>query len=377
MKTINIGIIGFGYMGKMHTMCYENLKYYYALDAQINLYAVVSHKFQDELPVKFQVVYDDYHQLIEDDKVDVIDICMPNYMHKEILIEAIKHNKYIYCEKPLTINLKESKKVMEAYKKYNYSRSNRVTFEYRFVPAIIRAKQIIEEGKLGKIVQFNCKYYGSEFLDPNRCISWQSTKEKSGGGVLYALGTHAVDLINYLVGDVAKVYGEKKTYFDKRPVMGHPEIKADVEIEDILNIMLTCKNGAMGTLLLSQVAAGAGVDLSFEIYGEHGAVKFDQSEPNIIKFYDDTEAKSPTGGYCGYKSIETMQKYGGAAVFPPPRVNISWSRYHIASVYDFIKGITEDTITIPNLEDGYKVSCVTDAIYRSCESGQPERVEEA
>ena len=138
---LNIGIIGFGYMGKMHAMCYENIKFYYNADLEVNLYAVVTSKTQEELPVKFEKIYSTYEELLMDENVDVIDICSPNYMHAQVLIKAIEKNKHIYCEKPLSINLESAKMVMEAYKKYNYSKVSRVTFEYRFVPAIIRQKR--------------------------------------------------------------------------------------------------------------------------------------------------------------------------------------------------------------------------------------------
>ena len=123
------------------------------------------------------------------------------------------------------------------------------------------------------------------------------------------------------------------------------------------------------------MAAGAGIDFSIEIYGEKGAIKFSQENPNVLMFFDNTEVKIPNGGISGYKAIETMQKYDNAAVFPPPRVNITWSRYHIASVYDFIAAVGEDRKSSPDIRDGYEVMKITDAIYRSCESGMIERIE--
>lgn len=106
---LNIGIIGFGYMGKMHAMCYENIKFYYNTDLEVNLYAVVTSKTQEELPVKFKKIYSTYEELLMDENVDVIDICSPNYMHAQVLIKAIEKNKHIYCEKPLSINLVSAK----------------------------------------------------------------------------------------------------------------------------------------------------------------------------------------------------------------------------------------------------------------------------
>lgn len=373
---LNIGIIGFGYMGKMHAMCYENIKFYYNTDLEVNLYAVVTSKTQEELPVKFKKIYSTYEELLMDENVDVIDICSPNYMHAQVLIKAIEKNKHIYCEKPLSINLESAKMVMEAYKKYNYSKVSRVTFEYRFVPAIIRAKEMIDEGRIGKIINFNFRYYGCEFLDPQRPISWQSDKEMSGGGVLYAMGTHSLDLIRYLVGDVKSVFAQKKTHFKKRKLKENPSVVKDVNIEDIINIQMNCDNEVMGTLILSQVAAGSGIDFTFEIYGENGCIKFNHENPNVIYYFDNKDEKEPHGGFGGFKSIETTQKYGKAAVFPPPRVNISWSRYHIASLYQFLNGVSTETKVHPDIVDGYAVQLLTDAIYKSAETGNIEQVEQ-
>lgn len=374
MKVLKVGIVGFGYMGKMHSLCYSNIPYYYKTDIHPELYAVASSKSPGDIPVAFEKYYATADELVDDPEVDIIDICSPNYMHKDLLLKAIANNKYIYCEKPLAANYSDAEEIMDALRKYGYNKTNRVVFEYRFIPAIIRAKQIIKSGGIGRIINFNFRYYGSEFLDPERPISWQSTKALSGGGVLYALGTHSIDLIRFLIGDISSVFAQKETYFKKRPLKNSPGQFADVGIEDLVNAQMSCVEGAVGTLQLSQVAAGCGTDFTFEIYGEKGALRFNHANANVLQYYSNLEDKSPCGGFDGWKSIETTQKYGGQAVFPPPRVTISWIRYHIASVYDFLCAISEGRDSAPDLKDGYMVSRVTDAIYRSCVSGHIEIV---
>ena len=376
MDTLRIGLIGFGYMGKMHSFCYQNLQYYYRFPhpVKIELYALATTSQGTGLPVEFTKIYHDYRELIQDEKVDVVDICAPNFMHKDILLAAIRANKAIFCEKPLALNLTEAKEVVEAMEASNYRKTNRIAFEYRFSPAVLRAKELIEEGRLGDLIQFNVKYYGSEFLDPKRPISWQSTKDKAGGGVTYALGTHAIDLIEYLVGPVEQVYAFQKTVFKERPIKGTHEL-GRMELEDIMNVLCQCRGDIPGTLLLSQVAAGAGIDFSFEIYGKKGAVKFNQATPNTLWYFDDTLPKAPHGGYSGYQAIETMQKYDGDAIFPPPRVDISWSRYHMASIYDFVKAVVENRESAPSLWDAFQVQRVTDAIFASAREKKIRTVE--
>lgn len=362
--TINIGLIGYGYMGKMHTLCYENIKYYYDLNGKkINLYAISSSKDVSEMGI-YKKTYSDYKDLINDENVDVVDICLPNSMHKEVVIEAIKAGKHIYCEKPLTLNLEEANEVMKVMKETSYKGISRMVFEYRFIPAIMRAKQMIDEGLIGKIINFNFIYYGSEFLNPNRPISWQSTKEIAGGGVLYALGSHAIDLIHYLVGDITSLYAKTKTHYKERPLKDLSGFKK-VETEDIVNAQLVVGDDILGTLALSQMAAGSGTDVKFEIYGELGSIKFDHSNPNVIKYFSADDIDNPIGGMSGFKEIETTQKYPKPAIFPPPRVNISWIRYHIASQFDFIQAVFENKETSPDIKDGFKVQKVMEKIYES------------
>ena len=354
-------------------MSYENLKFYYKEVPDINLYAVASAEAElAALPINVEKRYTDWRELVADEQVDIVNICAPNNLHAQMLCAAMRAGKYIYCEKPLAIDLESAKQVMAVMRETGYKKTARLNFEYRFVPAIMRAKQMLEEGAIGKLVQFNFKYYGSEFIDPNRPISWQSTQAMAGGGVLYALGTHSLDLIRYLLGDVDRVFALKSTHFKQRPLAGSGK-PADVEIEDIVNVQLDC-NGVPGTLLLSQVAAGASTDATFEIYGERGAIKFDQANPNYIQYFSNDDVKEPVGGYSGWKHIETTQKYGGKAVFPPPRVNISLLRYHIAGIFDFVDAVAQGKQSHPDILDGFRVQEITDAIYRSAKEERPVSV---
>ncbi len=374
MKKIKIGLIGFGYMGRMHSMSYDNLKYYYKNIPEVSVYAVSATEPElAALPMPVCKTYPNWQDLVADPEVDVIDICAPNHLHVEMLCAAIHAGKPIYCEKPLSAELSSAKQVMDAIKETGYNQTNRISFIYRFIPAVMRARQLLDEGAIGKLVQFNMRYYGSEFIDPARPISWQSTKAMSGGGVLYALGTHSLDLIRHLVGETDSVFALQNTHFKQRPVAGSSEM-AKVDIEDILNIQLDC-GGVPGTLLLSQVATGASVDLTFELYGEKGAIKFDHANPNYIHYYNNELPKEPIGGFGGWQMIETSQKFGGDAVFPPPRVNIAVPRYHMASIYDFVHAVAEGRSTTPNLLDGFRVQELTDAIYASAEKREIVQVQ--
>ena len=191
---------------------------------------------------------------------------------------------------------------------------------------------------------------------------------------MYAMGTHSIDAIRYLVGDIQEVSAQQRTHFKERPLKENPAERKKVEIEDIMNVQMCCEGDVVGNLLLSQVAAGSGIDFCFEIYGEKGAIKFDHTNANVIYYYNNEDPKEPIGGMGGFKAIETTQKYGGEAVFPPPRVTIAWSRYHIASIYDFIHAVACGEKSHPDFYDGYQVQKVTDAIYRSASTHKIENI---
>ncbi len=357
-KELNIAVIGYGYMGKVHTLCYKNLPFYYNLpDTKLNLYAVMDVRREIQKEAGFTKFFNDYEKLLADPKVDVVDICTPNFMHKPILMKAIKANKAIYCEKPLALNLNEAEEIIEVLNKSNSSLIHRIVFEYRFLPAVMKAKELIFGGFIGKIINFNFRYYGSEYIHKNHNLEkWQTNKEKAGAGVLYAMGSHVIDLIHYLIGEIVEVNAWAKIYNNFSDIKYRKET---IEIEDIINAQIKVNNGSIGVLMISQVAAGSGIDLQFEIYGEKGSLKFDHSNPNVLKYFKIDEE------FSGFKEIETMQKYPSPAVFPPPRVNISWIRYHIASQFNLINAVLNNEQARPNLIDGYKVQKVMSKILQS------------
>ena len=196
-------------------------------------------------------------------------------------------------------------------------------------------------------------------------MSWRLEKEKAGGGALFDLGSHIIDLINWLLGDYKSVFATTETFIKKRPEKkGSKELKK-VEIDDLALLQVRMKSGALGTLEFSRLATGTNDEFRIEIHGDKGAIYFNSIEPNWVTVYDVREEGEPVGGKRGFKKIETVQRYPEPAKFPGPKFAIGWLRYHIASQYDFITNIANGKEASSSFKDGYKVQELMEAAYIS------------
>ncbi len=363
-KELGIGIVGFGFMGKVHTYGYINMPLFYQpCPARINLVGVCSaHKETAEAAKKmagFGFATTSYEDLLEREDIDIIDCCIPNYLHKGLLISALKAGKHIYCDKPLAMNLKEAKEILKATEKSDSV--HQMTFEYRFIPAVMRARKLVEEGFLGDVFSFRGLCLHSGYISPSRPLSWRLDKEKAGAGALFDLGSHVLDLLYYLLGEYKAVFATTPTFIKERPLPDDPTRKVPVEVDDIAFLQIEMKNGAFGTVEASRLATGTNDELRIEIHGNKGAMRFNLMDPNWLEIYDTRDPKEPMGGLRGFKKIETVQHYPTPAILPDPKLPIGWMRYHIASQFDFIKRVAEKKEGNPGFFDGYKVQEIMEA----------------
>jgi len=373
MKELRVGLIGYGFIGRVHTLAYQSIPFYYdPLPCKIRLVGVSSGHEESCRKAVAQAGYEfwttDWRELVERDDIDIIDCCAPNFLHKDIVIQALQSGKHVYCEKPLAMNLAEARQILEAAKR---SRTKaQVVFMYRFIPAMMRAKQLVEEGFLGRPFSFRAAYLHSGYIDASRPLTWRLDKAKGGGGALFDIGSHVLDLIRVLLGDFKSVFATTETFIKQRPLPDAPGKMGKVEVDDLSLLMLKMKNGALGTLEASRVATGTNDELRLEVHGDQGALRFNLMDPNWLETYDVREPGEPIGGRRGFKKIETVQRYPKPAGFPGPKFSIGWIRYHIASLHSFLTNIVEDHPCCPSLEDGVRIQELMEAAYRSAEEGQ-------
>jgi len=371
MEKIGIGLLGYGGIGKIHTYCYRQLPLLYPGELpEIVLEGVCtsSPESADRAAQAggFRRGFTSVADLLQQEEVDVVDCCLPNFLHREALLRAFEAGKHVYCEKPLARTAEEARQIAAAAVKHGVEVG--VTFNFRFVPALMRAKQLIDEGRLGKVYSFRAEYFHTGYQDPDRPMSWRMRKEQSGGGALVDLGSHVIDLIRHLLGEFASVRGMVQTYIDQRPIAKKSKEKEEVTVDDAAWLEVRLKNGGIGTIEVSRFATGALDDLNIEIYGEKAAVMFRLMDANWLYWYDATRPGGSMGGERGWTRLETVQHYPGATL-PPPRSIVGWTRTHAENQYGFLKAISQGKTSQPGMIDGLRCQLIMDATYRSAENG--------
>lgn len=367
MDEIRVGVIGFGFMGKTHTYGYKTIPLYYSnLPFKIKLVGVcdtnpeVAAKAQETLGFEFATSNPD--EVLNRSDINVVNVCTPNIYHKESVLKAIKAGKNVYCDKPLATRFEETKEITDVLKQYGVI--TQMALQYRFFPAVMRAKEILEEGGIGKIMSFRGCYLHSSAIDPNKPLGWKQDKKFGGGGVLFDLGSHILDVIYYLLGEYSSVFANTEIIYPRRPDKNGNMVA--VEADDLAFMMLKLKAGGTGIIEASKVATGVNDELRFEIHGDKGAVRFNLMEPNWLDYYDNTLPDAHYGGNKGYTRIECVQRFkkpGGD--FPNPKFSIGWIRSHVHSLYNFLSCVYEKREASPSFKDGAYIQYVMEKAYES------------
>ncbi len=365
-KKLGIGIIGFGNMGKAHLFSINSLSLFYEnsdFSASVRALCTAHPKKAESIAQKYGIVaaYENEDALIEADDIDVVDICTPNIYHFETVKKAIAAGKHVLCEKPLCVTRDEAIELLELSKQAEQNgQICGVVFNNRFLSPIVKAKELIENGRLGRILSFRAEYLHNSCLDLGKKAGWKQTKE-FGGGVLYDLGSHVIDLIYYLCGEFYSVFGTKQIAFSKR--LGIDGKTWTTNADEAFYMTATLKNGAKGTITASKLTMGANDDLTIEIFGTEGALRFSLMEPNWLYFYDGSAVS-----ISGYTKIECVQRYGSICSFPSPKAPQGWLRGHIGSMYSYLDCVAHGKRFSPSFEDSRHVISIISAAYDSADS---------
>jgi predicted dehydrogenase len=378
MKKIGVAMIGYGGIGRVHAMAYRDITFHYGFPAdRVNIVGVATSRTDTAQKAAQEIGCDvwtaDYRELLARGDVDLIDCCVPNSKHEEILVAAAAAGKHIYCEKPLAMNVAEGQRIVEAVAKAGVK--TQMTFNFRFFPAIIRARQLVEAGFLGRVFSFRGRYYRSSYISPQKPLSWRLSKEASGGGALFDLGSHVLDLIYYLLGDFGAVQAVLDTLIKERPVAAGAAERGPVDVDDIALIHLRMKDSTLGLVEISRMGTGATNDLQIEIFGEQGALRFSLEDPSWLQVYDVRDPEAPLGGMRGFKRLETVQHYAGQKA-PDWTMTPTFTRAHAECQYQFLRAINEDLPASPDVADGLKVQEAMAAAERSAQEGRWVTIEE-
>lgn len=368
MDKIKISLSGFGFIGRYHTIAYRSMPLCYdSFPISIELYKLLTSKNL----VPGQTGYKEHVGSIKElCDTDILDICTPNFMHNIQIHEAVLLGiKHIYCEKPLYGQSIEEEKLWGIVQDKGIT--NQIAFNMRFLPAVLRAKKMLEDDLIGNVINFSCHMDHQSYINPDRPMTWRLEKDKSFGGALVDLGVHMIDLVHFLFGNIIEVRGYTNTVFKTRPSR---EGISSVTVDDFAHLDLILDNGSYGSLEVSKVAAGRDENTFIEICGTKGSIRIDVKKPDWPDVYLVKTGTWQQGGFR-YDDVENDVK----TIWPSNKFSLGWMmNSHMASLYGFIMNTTGKKlkyIAVPSFKDSLKACRVVEAAYISSEhKGNPELV---
>jgi predicted dehydrogenase len=364
-KKIKVGIIGLGFIGKVHAQAYRSIPFSFP-DASVE--AEISAILRTSIGRDEAFIQTLGDPLITTDSktfygagVDMVDICTPNYLHLEQAKEAAQQGCHLYVEKPLGLNLAHARDIASAAEKAGVL--THTAFMKRYYPAVQQAKAVIDAGLIGKITNFNVRYYHNSYMDPLRPISWRLKQAPSGGGAMADLGVHIIDMVRYLLGEAAWVQGHTRTFIPQRPVSKGNSKMETVDVDDWGLSVVGMQNGAIGTIEATRMSGGLGDSNRMEIFGSKGSVVVDLEQPLHCTYYDQHQKTHLIGDL----DLPTSQTQ---AAWPPAKMSMgSFMDAHSACIFDFLNCISDGRQSMINFADAVKSQEILEAGYRSAEEG--------
>jgi predicted dehydrogenase len=371
-KPLRIGMIGYGFMGRAHSNGYNRVKDFFDLEYLPVLQAVAARDadkakaFADRWGYKR--VESDWRKLVAADDIDAIDICTPNNLHAEIAIEAARHGKAILCEKPLSMDTAEGEKMVAAVEKAGVP--NTVWYNYRRIPAVTFAKQIIDSGKLGRIFHYRAEFLQdwtiSADLPQGGAALWRLDAKAAGSGVTGDLLAHCIDTAIWLNGSVSDVTAMTETFVKERTHQLTGKVEP-VEIDDACSFLCHFKNGSLGLFESTRYARGHKALYTFEINGENMSLKWDLHDLHRLQVFDYKDA----GPMRGWKSVHvTDGDHPYMDKWWVPGLAIGYEHSFVHQVADFLAAYAKKQPAHPTFRDALETQKVCDAVLKSAKSHQ-------
>jgi predicted dehydrogenase len=379
MKTLNVGLIGYGFMGRAHSNAFRKVGNFFDLDYDLVLKAVCA---RDDAKVKtfakkwgYQSTETDWRKLIARDDIDLVDIACPNDMHKDIAIAAAKAGKMILCEKPLSMDGPDGLKMVQAVEKAGVP--NMVWYNYRRMPAVTLAKQLIDEGRLGRIFHYRAKFLQdwtiAKDLPQGGAGLWRLDVKVAGSGVTGDLLAHCIDTAVWLNGNIDKVNAMTETFVKERKHTLTGKVEK-VGIDDACAFLARFKNGSLATFESTRYARGHKALYTFEINGEHASIFWDLHDLHRLQYFDHRDE----GRVRGWRSLHiTDSDHPYMGKWWVPGLQIGYEHSFVHQVADFLEGDAKGKPASPTFRDALETQYVCDAVLKSAKSARWEKVKAA
>jgi predicted dehydrogenase len=363
-RPLGVAMIGYAFMGKAHSNAWRNVASYFdvpAFEQKVLVGRDAGQVAAAAAKYGWTESATDWRSVLERDDIDIVDICAPGWMHAEIAIAALEAGKHVLVEKPLANTLAEAE-AMTAAAQAARARGvqSMVGFNYRRVPALALARELIAEGRLGTVRHVRAAYLQDWLADPASPMTWRLNKETAGSGALGDIASHAIDQVLFLLGDaVTEVSGRLHTFTPVRPGKDGPE---DVTVDDAAWATLSLASGAIASVEVSRVATGQKNSLKLEIYGDQGTILFDLEDLNELGFLD---AAVPVREQGFRRILVSEPEHPYLEAWWPQGHIIGWEHTFTHEIRDFLTAINAGDAPSPSFEEGLAVQRVLAAVEES------------
>ena len=379
-KPFNVGIVGMGFMGRTHSNAYRKVNNFFELDHKPVLKTICA--LEPEAKLKafadswgFESYETDWRKLIERKDIDQIDICTPNATHKELVLAAAAAGKSIICEKPLAMNVAEAEAMVAAVEKAGVA--NLVCFNYRRVPAVSLAKQVVDEGRIGRPFHYRATYLQdwtiSADVPQGGAALWRLDIKTAGSGVTGDLLAHSIDTAEWLNGPIQSVVAKTETFIKQRMHQDTGKVEP-VKIDDACMFLAVFANGSMGTFESTRYARGRKNYNTFELNGEAGSLYFDLEDPQYLDYFrylDPSTGKKVDSHLTGWQRVHvTNAEHPYMKHWWVPGCTIGYEHTFVHTVADYLKGIETGQPAQPDFRSGLRTQKVCDAVIASAASGK-------
>jgi predicted dehydrogenase len=355
-ERLRVGMVGAGFMAKTHSLAYAAA----AMLDHDRLPVIERRRLVDLDGVLAQAAAErfgwdeaatDWTAVTRASDIDLVDIAVPNDRHAEIAIDAAAHGKHVLCEKPLASSLADAKRMEAAVARAGVT--GHVGFVFRKWPAVALARRLVDEGRIGTPMSFRAHYFHDYAIDPDVELGWRAVRARAGAGSVGDLGSHAVDLARYLVGEVARVCGRTHAF-------------RSAEVDDAADCLLEFENGAIGTLSTSWMQAGSKMDIGFELAGERGAIRFTWRRSGELQVYEHGERDDTRG----FRTVFVGPAHRGAERFwPVAGQGLGYGDVFTILIADVLEAVAAGRQAEPSFHDGVRAAEFVDAALRSSERG--------
>ena len=376
-KTLNVGLIGYGFMGRAHANAYCKVNHFFDLQTRPVLKAACARKPAELAAFAarwgWESTESDWRALVERDDIDAIDICSPNNTHRDIVLAAAAAGKTILCEKPLAMNAQEGAEMVAAVEEAGVA--NMVWFNYRRVPAIAFAKQLVDEGRIGRSFHYRSKYLQDWTIDPNLpqggATLWRLDAAVAGSGVTGDLLSHSIDTAIWLNGPIESVSATTETFVKERALQDDPETTMPVTIDDACLFLARFANGSLGAFESTRYARGRKNQNSFELNGDKGSLYFDLEDAHQLQYYD----HAVEGNVNGWRTIlVTDSDHPYMDKWWVPGCVIGYEHTFINALADFLAGLETGVPAQPDMAAAQVTQQVCDTVLKSARTGAWEKV---